>query len=321
MSKKYFVFSDVHSFKTPLLEALNIAGFDKKNPEHCIIMCGDLFDRGNESKELLKFIKSIPKERRVLIRGNHEYLLRDLLQKPFPDPHDVSNGTVRTVMQLAGYEPWDIGEVELFARNWYGDGSLGRGFDLPSYIIDWWIDARDKVKRSKLIYWIFKSDEWVDYYELNKFIFVHAFIPVINPTTVDMYWVNPKVLEYDYGWRYTLSSEFEESTWGCPWRLFKTGLFNKEIKDGKVLVCGHWHSYGFREAITGKQYNNAPYDVDNFGIFYSDHLIALDATTVFSGTVNVMVIEDGKCYDVNHKELTPEVSKETLFKFCGYTEK
>ena len=67
--KKYFVGSDIHSFYTPFIKELNKKGFDLNNEEHILIICGDLFDRGSESLKLYEFIKSLPKERRILIRG------------------------------------------------------------------------------------------------------------------------------------------------------------------------------------------------------------------------------------------------------------
>ncbi len=67
--KKYFITSDTHSFYNELIEELNNKGFDVNNKDHIIIMCGDLFDRGSESLKLYEFIKSLPKERRILIRG------------------------------------------------------------------------------------------------------------------------------------------------------------------------------------------------------------------------------------------------------------
>lgn len=67
--KKYFVASDIHSFYTPFVKELNKTSFDLNNEEHILIICGDLFDRGSESLKLYEFIKSLPKERRILIRG------------------------------------------------------------------------------------------------------------------------------------------------------------------------------------------------------------------------------------------------------------
>lgn len=42
MSRKYFVVSDVHSYYKELMKALNENGFDKDNPSHVFVSCGDL---------------------------------------------------------------------------------------------------------------------------------------------------------------------------------------------------------------------------------------------------------------------------------------
>lgn len=46
---KYFICSDVHGFYTEWMKALKEAGFDIENPNHKIIHCGDLLDRGEEA--------------------------------------------------------------------------------------------------------------------------------------------------------------------------------------------------------------------------------------------------------------------------------
>ena len=46
---KYFVSSDIHGFFDEWQNALTDKGFDLNNPEHKIILCGDLFDRGSQS--------------------------------------------------------------------------------------------------------------------------------------------------------------------------------------------------------------------------------------------------------------------------------
>ena len=57
--KKYFVVADVHSFYKIMLDTLNVKGFDVNNNEHYLILCGDLFDRGDESKQLYEYVKSL----------------------------------------------------------------------------------------------------------------------------------------------------------------------------------------------------------------------------------------------------------------------
>lgn len=53
---KYFVSGDIHGFFDEWQNALNEKGFDLNNPEHKIILCGDLFDRGSQPKEIIDFV-------------------------------------------------------------------------------------------------------------------------------------------------------------------------------------------------------------------------------------------------------------------------
>lgn len=46
---KLFVVSDSHGHCSLLKEALDQVRFDKDNPEHLLICCGDYFDRGDEN--------------------------------------------------------------------------------------------------------------------------------------------------------------------------------------------------------------------------------------------------------------------------------
>ena len=79
-NKKYFVVSDIHSFCSELKYSLRQVGFNKRNKNHILIVCGDVFDRGDETIEVYKYLKSIPKKRCILIRGNHESLYKELFQ-------------------------------------------------------------------------------------------------------------------------------------------------------------------------------------------------------------------------------------------------
>ena len=46
MSKKFFVVADVHSFYDEMKQELDTAGFDINNPDHILVSCGDVLDRG-----------------------------------------------------------------------------------------------------------------------------------------------------------------------------------------------------------------------------------------------------------------------------------
>lgn len=99
--KKYFAISDVHSCYEPLINALSNNGFDANNPEHILISCGDLLDRGDDTTKVLKYILSFPEDRTILIKGNHEYLLEELLNRSFFYSYDITNGTVKTCIALS----------------------------------------------------------------------------------------------------------------------------------------------------------------------------------------------------------------------------
>ena len=92
--------SDIHSFYDELIAGLDKAGFDITNEKHILIVVGDIFDRGKKPLEVYHFLKSLPKERRILIRGNHESLLKQLYIKEYAGDHDYTNGTVDTIFYL-----------------------------------------------------------------------------------------------------------------------------------------------------------------------------------------------------------------------------
>lgn len=160
--------------------ALKENGFEVNNPNHILIICGDIFDRGTKPLDVYNFIRELPKERRILVRGNHETLLQELVIRGYELSHDVHNGTFDTLCYIAkeptryeflnkllyekrvpygepGYEEYrSKREEKLFKRNH---------------------KLFNNRKLKQILKWI-NSDEWVDYYETEHFIFVHSFIPI-----------------------------------------------------------------------------------------------------------------------------------------------
>ena len=159
---KLFVVSDIHSFYTPLKEALDENGFDPKNEEHWLIVCGDVFDRGDESEEVLNFLMSL--ERKILVKGNHDILLKDCCDWGFPHSHDFHNGTAKTIYDLGG-----AGE--------------GNSFD-ECCIITW---NRLKEYRKLL----------VNYFETQNYIFVHSWIPTLSQDEYDDNWRNASDMRWE----------------------------------------------------------------------------------------------------------------------------
>ena len=113
---KYFIFSDVHGFYDELMLALNNTGFYKDNPEHIIVSLGDLLDRGPKPLQCLRFVNSIPSDRRIVIHGNHEDCMEEMIARRESKQHDWHNGTIQTALDLAGYGLTTFNEFDVFDR-------------------------------------------------------------------------------------------------------------------------------------------------------------------------------------------------------------
>lgn len=100
---KYFVFSDIHGYYDELQRALHEEGYEVFNPDHCLIGVGDYFDRGSQSAELLEFFKSVP--RKILLQGNHDRFLLNVINRGFITPYDDVNGVSATLISLTGIDP------------------------------------------------------------------------------------------------------------------------------------------------------------------------------------------------------------------------
>lgn len=154
--KEYFVTSDVHSYYSILKKELDKDGFDSDNPNHFLIICGDCFDRGDESKELLKFLKNL-KNRFIYIRGNHEDLLEHCYIELLSNRGNINlahiqNGTLKTISNIT--------EISIMCL-------LEGGYENDEL----------KERLEPLLEFINKS---VDYYEIGDNIFVHGWIPNIH---------------------------------------------------------------------------------------------------------------------------------------------
>ena len=288
--KTYFVCSDIHGFYKEWMNSLKQSGFDKNNPEHILIILGDIFDRGEEPWKVYKYIKSLPEDRVVMVMGNHEYLLLELVNRKRPNEYDFHNGTYKTLICLSKdpykvQDEWIYKNIDKYDENELYEKSL---------------DVYDKAKRklydnkklNEIVEWI-KSPRWRHYYELGKYIFVHSFIPLelydgFSITTLTRY-------KSDWRENSTLSMWYC-STWGCPYKLYLSGYFDEELKNGKILVCGHWHTSDFYNNLLYKDEPSKQLDIYKENpIFKSDKypgLIAIDACTALTKTVNILVIKE-----------------------------
>lgn len=254
---KYYVVADIHGFYTEFYEALKEKGyFEDKNP-HKLVICGDMFDRGNEDLKIQEFVgKLIDKDEVILIRGNHEDLLLCLIedweQYGYTFSHHKKNGTVGTVMQLTN-----------------------SGIILP-------INQREV--KTKLLNTPFIKKilpKMVNYYETNNYIFVHGWIPC------DAFG-SGKMTRYIYNcnWRMVDEDCWNRARWYNGMEAARQGV----VEPNKTIVCGHWHtSYGHSK-IEGLGQEFGP--LADFSPYVAKGIIALDACTTLTGKVNCYVIED-----------------------------
>lgn len=254
---RYYVVADVHGFYTELRQALEEQGYFADAEPHKLIICGDLFDRGSEAVQLQEFVLDLMrKDEIILIRGNHEDLVEELIEhapRYYADEwtaiisHHASNGTMWTLEQLTGIRlSKAIADTKAFVQS---------------------------VKETPFIKYILPK--MIDYYETQDYVFVHGWIP----TTSDE--------KYDASWRDANEHQWSAARWDNGIRL----AVEKEIwEPGKTIVCGHWStSFGHY------RYGNATSEYDDgadYSVFVREGIIALDACTVASRRVNCIVIED-----------------------------
>ena len=286
--KKYFVVSDIHSHYNELVNALNEARFDIDNPNHILIVLGDIFDRGDQPLEVYKFLRGLPIERRVLVLGNHETLLLELVKRNAVTNTDLHNGTYKTLTCFSK-DPYKV------VTEWLNTSTEGLTYEeMRKKAQDIFEKAyyelfhNDIVK--EIVNWI-KSPEWVPYYELGKYIFVHAFIPLI--TTDEKF----QTVRYNPNWRTNSTpKELEEAKWMCPYRLYRAVLFEEEEKKGKILVCGHWHTSDFYNELLYQYKPSKQLDIHNENPIFKNEkypgLIGIDACTYLTKKVNVLVINE-----------------------------
>jgi hypothetical protein len=252
---KLFVVSDVHGFYDEMKIALGDAGFDPNNEEHWLISCGDNFDRGPDPVGVMTYLQKLP--RKILVKGNHESLFRDLCDRGYPGSHDYSNGTFDTVCDL-------------------GNAGLGNSFDECCLV------AYNRTKNF--------IDSMVNYFETKNYIFVHGWVPVICKDGLPMYHRRNRMFEFNPEWRTAHYSEWEQARWLNGMDMARNGF----IEPGKTVVCGHWHcSYG--HMINSLKTDNWISEFDEDAIwdpYYGDGIIAIDRCTAHTGEVNVLVLED-----------------------------
>ncbi|MBN2540573.1 MAG: metallophosphoesterase [Bacilli bacterium] len=113
--KRYFIVSDIHSQFDLLLVALVNADFDVENPDHVLVIAGDILDRGTQGDSVIRFLELLIKKERLLgVLGNHDKFIQDILTQK-SNYRDISwniehNGFLQTL--LLGLDPQKITNID-----------------------------------------------------------------------------------------------------------------------------------------------------------------------------------------------------------------
>ena len=265
---KYFVTSDTHSFFNEMQDELHLKGFEEGRPDHRLIICGDIFDRGNQSVEMYNYLKNLD-EQFIYVRGNHEDLFDDCLfdfeRGCYPKSHHWSNGTVKTLCNLAGY---DLGNCDYRNQKTLCD-IVTKGKEVSN--------------------WIYSKA--IDYYTVGDYVFVHGWIPAIGDS-IDFFgnWKNPKAIPMEE-WSNCSEDIWNESRWENGMDMWKKGV---RIPN-KTIICGHFHSswghshlHQDRKEFPDKNRKNWQ---KSFVPFVDDGIIAIDSCCAYSGFLNCITLE------------------------------
>jgi len=245
-------------------KALTGAGFFEYNGEKRLVLCGDALDRGPEAEKMVKFLISLlEKGELIYVAGNHEDLLVRLL-------HEVARGDV--------YAIGTGGSVHIHNGTWDTALQLAKMHKESAYRYPEMLVRR--VMESD--YYQILLPKTQDYYETEKYIFTHGYIPCHMEGTPPM--VN---YTYDANWRSASVQAWQRARWLNGMEM---NCIYGVREEGKTIVCGHFHtSYGHHR-ISGisREWGDGAV----FAPFYNEGLIAIDGSVANSGVVNCIVIDD-----------------------------
>lgn len=263
---RYFAVSDVHGFLKPLSKALSEAGYDKSDPGHFLVVCGDVFDRGPDPYGVMSFLKSVPKDRIALVRGNHEDLMLALAERGRPEWQDGPNGTMGTLMSLSNprTEGWAAWRERMI---WKSPKDPTADMDEEAARLTARLLGRPRAKEA--LAWL-RSPEWRDFFETGTRVCVHASIPD-RPD-----WREP-------------GPDWVEARWPCPAEEFLAGRYGRVFAEGKGIVCGHWQTEDIFRRLRPREWFLPREDCP---IYDHGGLACIDACTALTGRVNVLTWDE-----------------------------
>ncbi|PAT02538.1 hypothetical protein CI105_00800 [Candidatus Izimaplasma bacterium ZiA1] len=192
---RYFIVSDIHGHYNVLINEL---GNNKFSPLDKLIVIGDLFDRGKQSKEVLIFLKDLWDQGKCeIIMGNHDIFLLDFLNENYSRVqfNIEHNGFAETLLSLSGLSKIDDNYQEI---------------------------------RSEIIKNFPYLQSWLEsfplYKETKNYIFVHGGIDGSNPE-----WKKSTVRDFVWGRQYNLPRHIDKTIIAGHHRV--ATIRNKDLND------------------------------------------------------------------------------------------
>lgn len=213
----YFVFADPHGNYEVLITAITEMGYDASNPQHQLIGCGDYFGRAARSNSdcinIWRYLTSPHHVNKpICIRGNHESILIDAIDRRQLTDTDIYNGEHNTFASFLGRYPNQV------KRDCYLQ-----------------FDAAKVMMNVGFYNWL-KSLPW--YFETEHYIFTHGFVP--------LQWFGKKWKLSDLcDW------EWNTASWARTPDYILT-LDQTHTKVDKTVVFGHWRAKELNERFAGK---------------------------------------------------------------------
>ena len=217
---RYFVFADPHGDYKALLTAITKMGYDASNSQHQLVGCGDYFGRAAQSNSdcvnIWKYLTSPHHANKpICIRGNHESILIDAINRRQLTETDIYNGEHNTFASFLGCYPNQV--------------------KLDPYLQ---FDAAKVMIKVGFLDWL-KSLPW--YFETEHYIFTHGFVPI------SMFAYNIDLEDFD-------DEAWSEASWGDTISQIYLYDYLRPKKH-KTIVFGHWRAKELNEKFAYKWFD------------------------------------------------------------------
>ena len=264
MKRKIFFCSDIHGYYDIMIRDLKESGYDENNPNHLLVVLGDVFDRGDQAIEVYEYLKRLTDEGKAIVTsGNHHKFLIDFLEGSYNPFNYLNNGLANTIGDFwhrsFPFESWCMIDKECTPT-----------YD---YYAEWVDICRKDINKEypELLPWLKSLPR---YFESENIIGVHASLDL---SVKD--WRKPHCIRYSLvDWE---ALEFDDGS-----------FITKTNTTGKTIIAGHFDTGQLREMwlLDTKDKN------DHSILKTNDNKYFIDGCVALTKKLNVLVLEDN--YDI-----------------------